>query len=76
MLNVLDAVFDSGTDSSSPTFSSTGEDIEEMLMPTRPRTTDDLFAAIHRHPKSYIFFFFLRLKKDLDTALAHTFNGF
>ncbi|KAF5903393.1 NHS-like protein 1 isoform X3, partial [Clarias magur] len=42
-----DAVFDSGTDSSSPTFSSTGEDIEEMMTPTRSRTTDDLFAAIH-----------------------------
>ncbi|XP_017331832.2 NHS-like protein 1 isoform X3 [Ictalurus punctatus] len=49
-----DAVFDSGTDSSSPTFSSTGEDIEEMLMPTRPRTTDDLFAAIHRSKRKVL----------------------
>ncbi|MCJ8736973.1 hypothetical protein PDJAM_G00018520 [Pangasius djambal] len=49
-----DAVFDSGTDSSSPTFSSTGDDIEEMLMPARPRTTDDLFAAIHRSKRKVL----------------------
>lgn len=53
MMYILDAVFDSGTDSSSPTFSSTGEDIEEMMTPTRSRTTDDLFAAIHRYRSSY-----------------------
>lgn len=71
MLYVLDAVFDSGTDSSSPTFSSTGEDTEELQMPARPRTTDDLFAAIHRYPKSYIVFFYY--KNDLDTALGYAF---
>ncbi|XP_058254655.1 NHS-like protein 1 isoform X2 [Hemibagrus wyckioides] len=49
-----DAVFDSGTDSSSPTFSSTGEDIEEMMTPARPRTTDDLFAAIHRSKRKVL----------------------
>ncbi|XP_053365594.1 NHS-like protein 1 isoform X2 [Clarias gariepinus] len=49
-----DAVFDSGTDSSSPTFSSTGEDIEEMMTPTRSRTTDDLFAAIHRSKRKVL----------------------
>lgn len=54
---VLDAVFDSGTDSSSPTFSSTGEDIEELMTPARPRTTDDLFAVIHRYPASQMYFF-------------------
>ncbi|XP_046712156.1 NHS-like protein 1 isoform X2 [Silurus meridionalis] len=48
-----DAVFDSGTDSSSPTFSSTGEDIDEMS-PTCPRTTDDLFAAIHRSKRKVL----------------------
>ncbi|XP_060790074.1 NHS-like protein 1 isoform X2 [Neoarius graeffei] len=49
-----DAVFDSGTDSSSPTFSSTGEDTEELQMPARPRTTDDLFAAIHRSKRKVL----------------------
>lgn len=57
MLFVLDAVFDSGTDSSSPTSSSTGEDIEEMMTLAHTRTTDDLFAVIHRYAESYIVFF-------------------
>lgn len=61
MFYVLDAVFDSGTDSSSPTFSSNGEDIEEMMTPVHPRTTDDLFAAIHRYPESYIIFFKIKM---------------
>lgn len=59
-------MFDSGTDSSSPTFSSTGEDIEEMMTPTRPRTTDDLFAAIHRYLHSYIVFIKLKKHTHLD----------
>ncbi|KAK3563369.1 hypothetical protein QTP86_021847 [Hemibagrus guttatus] len=50
----LDAVFDSGTDNSSPTYSSTGEDIEEMMTPARLRTTDDLFAAIHRSKRKVL----------------------
>ncbi|XP_047677648.1 NHS-like protein 1 isoform X1 [Tachysurus fulvidraco] len=49
-----DAAFDSGTDSSSPTFSSTGENIEEMMTPGRPLTTDDLFAVIHRSKRKVL----------------------
>ncbi|TSN67122.1 NHS-like protein 1 [Bagarius yarrelli] len=47
-----DALFDSGTDSSSPTFSNS-ENIEEMS-PARPRTIDDLFAAIHRSKRKVL----------------------
>ncbi|XP_041108482.1 NHS-like protein 1 isoform X2 [Polyodon spathula] len=41
-------VFETNTASSSPVSSTCGESSEEMATPTRPRTTDDLFAAIHR----------------------------
>lgn len=41
------AVFDSSTDISSTTSSPNGETVEEMVTPARPRTTEDLFAAIH-----------------------------
>ncbi|XP_026868683.2 NHS-like protein 1 isoform X2 [Electrophorus electricus] len=48
------AVFDSGTDSSSPTSSLNGEAVDEMMTPTRLRTTEDLFAAIHRSKRKVL----------------------
>uniref|UniRef100_A0A673MJV2 NHS-like protein 1 n=1 Tax=Sinocyclocheilus rhinocerous TaxID=307959 RepID=A0A673MJV2_9TELE len=41
------AVFDSSTESASSA-NTNGEAVEEMVTPVRPRTTEDLFAAIHR----------------------------
>ncbi|XP_041106411.1 NHS-like protein 1 isoform X2 [Polyodon spathula] len=41
-------VFETNTANLSPVSSTCGESSEEMVTPTRPRTTDDLFAAIHR----------------------------
>ncbi|XP_066530205.1 NHS-like protein 1 isoform X2 [Hoplias malabaricus] len=48
------AVFDSSTDISSPTSSTNEEAIEEMVTPARPRTTEDLFAAIHRSKRKVL----------------------
>ncbi len=44
---VVDAVFDSSTESAS-SINTNGEAVGEMVTPVRPRTTEDLFAAIHR----------------------------
>lgn len=44
---VVGAVFDSSTESAS-SINANGEAVEEMVTPARPRTTEDLFAAIHR----------------------------
>ncbi|KTG41579.1 hypothetical protein cypCar_00011741 [Cyprinus carpio] len=41
------AVFDSSTESAS-SINTNGEAVGEMVTPVRPRTTEDLFAAIHR----------------------------
>ncbi|XP_058881226.1 NHS-like protein 1 isoform X3 [Acipenser ruthenus] len=41
-------VFEANPANPSPVSSTCGESSEEMVTPTRPRTTDDLFAAIHR----------------------------
>ncbi|KAK6489721.1 NHS-like protein 1 [Huso huso] len=41
-------VFETNTANPSPVSSTCGESSEEMVTPTRPRTTDDLFAVIHR----------------------------
>ncbi|KAM3861308.1 NHS-like protein 1 [Diretmus argenteus] len=40
-------VFDSSTADSSPAPTANGACLRDMVTPTRPRTTDDLFAAIH-----------------------------
>ncbi|KAL7873379.1 hypothetical protein AOLI_G00124500 [Acnodon oligacanthus] len=48
------AVFDSSTDISSPTSSTNEEAVEEMVTPARPRTTEDLFAAIHRSKRKVL----------------------
>lgn len=50
-LSVSGEVFDSSTAESSPAPSANGASKENMVTPTptRPRTTDDLFAAIHRY---------------------------
>lgn len=44
---VVGAVFDSSTESAS-SINTNGEAVGEMVTPVRPRTTEDLFAAIHR----------------------------
>ncbi|XP_062863989.1 NHS-like protein 1 [Trichomycterus rosablanca] len=49
-----DALFDSSTDSSSPTSITEGESIEEMMTSACLRTTEDLFAAIHRSKKKVL----------------------
>lgn len=43
----VDAVFDSSSESASG-INTIREAVEEMVTPVRPRTTEDLFAAIHR----------------------------
>ncbi|XP_076833828.1 NHS-like protein 1 isoform X3 [Brachyhypopomus gauderio] len=48
------AVFDSSAESSSPTSSPIGEAVEEMVTPARLRTTEDLFAAIHRSKRKVL----------------------
>lgn len=50
---IVGAVFDSSVESSSGE-NADGEAVEEMVTPVRPRTTEDLFAAIHR----YVFFIY------------------
>lgn len=47
-LSVSGEVFDSSTAESSPVPSTNGENMVTPT-PTRPRTTEDLFAAIHRY---------------------------
>lgn len=41
------AVFDSSSENASG-IDTIREAVEEMVTPVRPRTTEDLFAAIHR----------------------------
>ncbi|XP_072545762.1 NHS-like protein 1 isoform X3 [Salminus brasiliensis] len=48
------AVFDSSTDISSTTSSPNEDAVEEMVTPARPRTTEDLFAAIHRSKRKVL----------------------
>ncbi|XP_007239317.3 NHS-like protein 1 isoform X2 [Astyanax mexicanus] len=48
------AEFDSSTDISSTTSSPNEETVEEMVTPARPRTTEDLFAAIHRSKRKVL----------------------
>lgn len=48
------AEFDSITDISSTTSSPNEETVEEMVTPARPRTTEDLFAAIHRSKRKVL----------------------
>lgn len=45
---IVGAVFDSSVESSSGE-NANGEPVGEMVTPVRPRTTEDLFAAIHRY---------------------------
>ncbi|XP_042630124.1 NHS-like protein 1 isoform X3 [Cyprinus carpio] len=47
------AVFDSSTESAS-SINTNGEAVEEMVTPVRPRTTEDLFAAIHRSKRKVL----------------------
>ncbi|XP_016140506.1 NHS-like protein 1 isoform X4 [Sinocyclocheilus grahami] len=47
------AVFDSSTESASSA-NTNGEAVEEMVTPVRPRTTEDLFAAIHRSKRKVL----------------------
>ncbi|XP_059375056.1 NHS-like protein 1 isoform X2 [Carassius carassius] len=47
------AVFDSSTESAS-SVNTNGEAVEEMVTPVRPRTTEDLFAAIHRSKRKVL----------------------
>ncbi|XP_050990117.1 NHS-like protein 1 isoform X2 [Labeo rohita] len=47
------AVFDSSTESAS-SINANGEAVEEMVTPARPRTTEDLFAAIHRSKRKVL----------------------
>ncbi|KAI1897251.1 hypothetical protein AGOR_G00081390 [Albula goreensis] len=47
-------VFDSSTGNSSPAASTNGDAPEDMVTPTRPRTTEDLFAAIHRSKRKVL----------------------
>ncbi|XP_052001817.1 NHS-like protein 1 isoform X2 [Xyrauchen texanus] len=47
------AEFDSSTDSSSGAYTNR-EAVEEMVMPVCPRTTEDLFAAIHRSKRKVL----------------------
>lgn len=42
--------------SSDPVDVSKEEGSDEVLTPTKPRTTEDLFAAIHRYPKLLSYF--------------------
>lgn len=46
---LLGEVFDSSTLDSPQTPSTNGDVFQDMVTPTRPRTTEDLFAAIHRY---------------------------
>ncbi|XP_026141935.1 NHS-like protein 1 isoform X1 [Carassius auratus] len=47
------AVFDSSTESAS-SINANGEAVGEMVTPVRPRTTEDLFAAIHRSKRKVL----------------------
>ncbi|KAL1258353.1 hypothetical protein QQF64_011597 [Cirrhinus molitorella] len=47
------AAFDSSTESAS-SINANGEAVEEMVTPARPRTTEDLFAAIHRSKRKVL----------------------
>lgn len=47
------AAFDSSLESSSGE-NANGEAVEEMVTPVRPRTTEDLFAAIHRSKRKVL----------------------
>ncbi|KAJ8410194.1 hypothetical protein AAFF_G00201750 [Aldrovandia affinis] len=47
-------VFDSSTANSSPAASTNGDALEDMVTPARPRTTEDLFAAIHRSKRKVL----------------------
>nr|XP_015200389.1 PREDICTED: NHS-like protein 1 isoform X4 [Lepisosteus oculatus] len=47
-------VFDSDTANSSPPPASRREALDDMVTPTRPRTTEDLFAAIHRSKRKVL----------------------
>ncbi|XP_036405492.1 NHS-like protein 1 isoform X2 [Megalops cyprinoides] len=47
-------VFDSSTANSSPAASTNGDALEDTVTPTRPRTTEDLFAAIHRSKRKVL----------------------
>ncbi|XP_039594979.1 NHS-like protein 1 isoform X5 [Polypterus senegalus] len=47
-------VFETEIISASPVSSPLGEGCEDILTPTRPRTTEDLFAAIHRSKRKVL----------------------
>ncbi|XP_051775228.1 NHS-like protein 1 isoform X3 [Erpetoichthys calabaricus] len=47
-------VFETEIISTSPVSSPLGEGCEDLLTPTRPRTTEDLFAAIHRSKRKVL----------------------
>ncbi|XP_073682896.1 NHS-like protein 1 isoform X2 [Garra rufa] len=47
------AAFDLSTESAS-SINANGEAVEEMVTPARPRTTEDLFAAIHRSKRKVL----------------------
>ncbi|XP_066549897.1 NHS-like protein 1 isoform X2 [Amia ocellicauda] len=47
-------VFESNAGQSSPVPSCSGDVPDEMVTPTRPRTTEDLFAAIHRSKRKVL----------------------
>ncbi|KAL4623914.1 NHS-like protein 1 [Arapaima gigas] len=47
-------VFDSSTPTSSPGAMVDGKALEDVVTPTRPRTTEDLFAVIHRSKRKVL----------------------
>ncbi|XP_053344867.1 NHS-like protein 1 isoform X3 [Clarias gariepinus] len=47
-------VFDSNSSNSPQTPSINGDDSQDMVTPTRPRTTEDLFAAIHSSDREWL----------------------
>ncbi|XP_035278043.1 NHS-like protein 1 isoform X3 [Anguilla anguilla] len=61
-------VFDSSTANSSPAASTNGDALEDMVTPTRPRTTEDLFAAIHRSKRKVLG----RKESEEDRSRGHS----
>ncbi|XP_061097542.1 NHS-like protein 1 isoform X2 [Conger conger] len=61
-------VFDSSTANSAPAASTNGDALEDMVTPTRPRTTEDLFAAIHRSKRKVLG----RKESEEDRSRGHS----